>query len=481
MDAAFVDAVIEYVGLSQDIIGDLLKERKYADDQPRDDHGRWDSGGGGDSVPDGNGHAIRPGQDVYDRETGERGRVVAVKRDPQGRHVAVVHLPHFANRTSPTGHHVVLSRSLSSTEHGVYKKLDNFSQTAMAQYAAEQEYGSRGSAFKGADEKGDEVGHEFHGNRWTGGIGGGGGGTALRPEIAARAANVMKELLKAEADGLCTNMPPNEHDPRTPGAYSPERQAQHDLILNAIMDENKDVPAEHKSWIMGGLGGAGKTTLLSAGAAGTENHDKPITMPDGTKVSAEELFGVRAVAGQGRGGGSTPVLANAVNVNADDITERMAAAGMLPTGIDHLAPMELSYLAHEEASHMSHELADRVQAKGQNMIWDVTLGSKNSGSERIAQLKQNGYHVTGVFVDVSIERSKSAAMSRYQRGVDDHTAGKGQGGRYVPPSLIELGRDGTEAYSKNRLAFDALAKEGAFDRAIVIDNNTGQRQVVYVK
>lgn len=448
-------------------------EFKYSDDEPRDDHGRWGVGGG-DSVPDRAGNPIRAGMDIYDAETGERGHVVAVRRDDtNGHHLALVHLPHFTNAAAPTGHHIVLSQSLSSTTHGVYPR-QNFAAAAMAHQAAQAEYGPHGSAFA-KEAKGDVSGHEFHGNRFTGGLGGG-----LRPEIAARAAHVMDQIIKAEAEGKCTNMPPNEHDPSAPGRYSAARQAQHDAIINAILDENKGVPIEHKAWIMGGLGGAGKTTLLSAGAPGTKNEGNPITMPDGTTQTAAQVFGIQAVpGGPGRGGGSTPVLANAVNVNADDITERMAAAGMLPE-VDHLAPMEMSYLAHEEASTLSHELADRVIARGQNMIWDVTLGSRTSGLDRISQLKEAGYKVTGVFVDVSVDHSISAALTRYQRGVDDYAKGVGLGGRYVPPSLIEQGRDGTEAYSKNRLAFDSLVADGAFDKSVVINNENGARRVVSI-
>lgn len=328
-------------------------------------------------------------------------------------------------------------------------------------------------------QKGDVAGHEFHGNRWTGGIGGGGTATierttGLRPEVAARTGHVMEQLLQAEREGRATNMPPNEHDPRSPGRYSPERQAQHDMLVKQILDENKDVPLERKAWIMGGLGGAGKTSLLSAGAAGTSNEKNLITMPDGRLAGAEEVFGLRAEQGTGRDVSAR--ITNAVNVNADDITERMAAAGMLPE-VDHLAPMELSYLAHEEASQISHELADRAIAEGRNMVWDVTLGSRNSGAERIAQLKEQGYSVTGVFVDVSVETSVGAALDRYQRGYDDWQAGKGQGGRYVPPSLIEQGRDGQEAFSKNRLAFDSLVKDGQFDHYVIVNNEGRARKV----
>jgi predicted ABC-type ATPase len=318
------------------------------------------------------------------------------------------------------------------------------------------------------EKKGDVGGHPFHGNRYTGGIGGDGVATSrrpsgLRPEVAARTSHVMEQLLKAESEGKATNMPPNEHDPKSPGRYSPERQAMHDKIINQILEESKGVPAEHKAWIMGGLGGAGKTTLLSS---------NDINMPDGSKTTASQLFGINSERTSSEG----MRVANAVNVNADDITERMAAAGMLPT-VDHLAPMELSYLAHEEASTMSHELADRVIASGKNMIWDVTLGSHNSGSERIAQLKEMGYSVTGVFVDVSVDASKAAAMERYQRGYDDWMAGKGQGGRYVPPALIEQGRDGPDAYSKNRIAFDTLVKEGQFDHYVIVNNEGRGRRV----
>lgn len=149
---------------------------KYSDSEERDDHGRWTSGGGDATatVPDVSGNHIRQGQHVFDVASGKPGTVFAVRPDDsgKGKHLAMVHMPHFRNAASPTGVHIVFSRSLASSAHESYQKPEDLAAIRLAQAAAEHQF-MGANEYAQRDAKGDAAGHEFHGNRWTGGLGGG--------------------------------------------------------------------------------------------------------------------------------------------------------------------------------------------------------------------------------------------------------------------------------------------------------------------
>src|SRR5207249_4189502 len=116
---------------------------------------------------------------------------------------------------------------------------------------------------------GDTPGHDFHGNQWTGGIGGGGGqGQDIVPAAASPALNMALGKLtpeqltrfnsleatirQAEAEGKDTKT--QFTDPAT-GQYTAERQAEQEKIMNEIKARWTDVPSDHQAIIMGGLGG----------------------------------------------------------------------------------------------------------------------------------------------------------------------------------------------------------------------------------
>ena len=58
----------------------------------------------------------------------------------------------------------------------------------------------------------------------------------------------------------------------------------------------------------------------------------------------------------------------------------------MPT-VDGLTPMEASDLAHEESSHIAKRLANRAQADGKNVIWDITMAKTGSIAERVESLR----------------------------------------------------------------------------------------------
>ena len=138
-------------------------------------------------------------------------------------------------------------------------------------------------------------------------------------------------------------------------------------------------------------------------------------------------------------------------INPDDIKEEMARRGMIPE-IDGLSPMEASELAHEESSHLAKRLARRAQADGKNLIWDITMSSEGTTASRIDDLRKAGYtQVDGLFVDISIETSIRRTESRHREGHDKWRTGKGLGGRYVPPEVIESQADSEWGSKTERL------------------------------
>jgi predicted ABC-type ATPase len=217
------------------------------------------------------------------------------------------------------------------------------------------------------------------------------------------------------------------------GAWTPERDAIHREIANDLYARSNHVPNDGKAVIAGGLGGAGKTTVLTKHAG----------------VDTSQYM----------------------TVNPDDIKEELAARGLMPEvpGAAGLSPMERAMLVHEESSRIAHMLADRAYREKRNMIWDITMSSESSVKSRVAALKKAGYgEISGVFVDIPVETSVERAMARYRHGVDDWRAGKGPGGRYVPPDIIRAQKTGS-GETINRKVFEEVRKD--FTDSVIYDNS----------
>ena len=213
-----------------------------------------------------------------------------------------------------------------------------------------------------------------------------------------------------------------------------EREHLHNAILEDLYARAANVPCDFNALVAGGLGGAGKTTVLTQ-QAGID-------------------------------------LSRYLMINPDDIKQEMARRGMIPE-IDGLSPMEASELAHEESSHLAKRLAHRAQADGKNLIWDITMSSVKSTASRIEDLRKADYtQVDGLFVNISVATSITRIESRHREGHDAWRAGKGLGGRYVPPEIVENQAD-PQWGSKNKRTYETMKER--LDSWSTYDNSVDDR------
>lgn len=218
------------------------------------------------------------------------------------------------------------------------------------------------------------------------------------------------------------------------GSWSKERRQMHEKIARELYAKAAHVPNERRAVIAGGLGGAGKTTVLK-GHAGI-NPDDYLTL------------------------------------NPDDVKELMAERGLVPDVPEYpnLSPMERSTLIHEESGRITELMADMALRDGKNMMWDITMASGKSVSKRVNALKAAKFkEINAVFVDIPVEVSVKRAMGRYRSGADRYRAGKGLGGRFVPPHIIRKQRTDS-GETVNRGVFEGLKDEftnwSAYDNSV---------------
>jgi len=160
-----------------------------------------------------------------------------------------------------------------------------------------------------------------------------------------------------------------------------------------------------------------------------------------------------------------------VTISADEMKDEMIKAGMHVTipGHPELTPMETSALYHVESAFMADMLMERALQSGRNVIIDASMGTKEAPMSRLARLRELGYNVRGIFVDIPPSVSLERAAGRYRWGMRQWREGKGPGGRTIPPRFI-TGQARPGGGSVNRQVFDELAREGVFDQSEVYDN-----------
>ncbi|MGH3404428.1 MAG: zeta toxin family protein [Streptosporangiaceae bacterium] len=257
-------------------------------------------------------------------------------------------------------------------------------------------------------------------------------------EWTEHVADVRACLEKAFAKGLATDVLYT-----IDGAgeiWTDDRIEMHDLIIEDFLARSPNALCEHKAIIAGGLGGAGKSTIL------------------------EKHAGID--------------LSEYVSINPDDIKKELALRGLVPQ-VEGLTPMEAAGLAHEEASYIAKQLAQRAQAEGKNVIWDITMASKTKIETRIDQLRSAGYEqIDGLFVDIPVEVSISRADARHREDHEKHRAGEGVGGRLVPEEITRAQAD-EDWGSQNRRAFEEVKHR--FDHWSRYDNSVDRRSPLLVE
>jgi predicted kinase len=251
-------------------------------------------------------------------------------------------------------------------------------------------------------------------------------------EHAEHVSEVRALLDKARADGLVTKFLhtiDSDHE-----QWSDDRTGMHDAIITDLYGAAREVPCERRAVLAGGLPGAGKTTVL------------------------EQFAGIDR--------------SRYLTINPDEIKSEMAKRGMVPN-VEGLSPMEASDLVHEESSHIAKRLAGRAMREGKNVIWDITMSSRESTEERISGLKDFGYsHVQGIFVDIPVDVGVRRVNARHREGHDDYRAGHGEGGRFVPADVIAAQAD-PDWGSRNRRTFEQVKPH--LDAWLQCDNSVDGR------
>lgn len=251
-------------------------------------------------------------------------------------------------------------------------------------------------------------------------------------EFTKRQADLQAKIAQLSAEGKSTDALHTVDANRT--VWTDERTKLHRQIVDDILKQNMNVPKDRKAVMAGGLGGAGKTTVLTKHAG----------------VDTSQYL----------------------TLNPDEVKEQLVERGLAPK-VEGYSPMEMSALLHEESSHLTKMLAAIAQDEGYNVMWDITMSGATSKTQaKIRTLKEKGYTVEGVFVDIPVETSVERAMSRYRRGLEQFLNGKGNGGRYVPPEIIRENASKTHS-STNREAFETVADD--FEDWKIYDNSVHGR------
>lgn len=215
--------------------------------------------------------------------------------------------------------------------------------------------------------------------------------------------------------------------------YNLDREKLHQKILDKLMAKavarglKTHPPGQRKAVMSGGLGGAGKSTVLYDPRSGVDPNQY-------------------------------------ITLNPDDIKEEMLKLGMQPPGVEGLQPFEMAPLIHEESSYITKQLADRAQADGYDVMWDIVMSSDNQVKQRMDQLDANGYTTQAVFVSIPAELSAQRALGRHNEGaskllLEGSKNGENLGGRFVDPRHILKSKSTDPNYrSWNEKTFDNQKK-----------------------
>ncbi len=119
--------------------------------------------------------------------------------------------------------------------------------------------------------------------------------------------------------------------------------------------------------------------------------------------------------------------------------------------------MEASDLVHEESSYVAKQLALAGEPDGKNVIWDITMSSRESTEKRIDDLRSAGYtRIEGIFVDIPVDVGRRPGRTPgTERATTTIGPGNGLGGRFVPDDVTAAQAD-PDWGSSNRRTFEEV-------------------------
>lgn len=186
------------------------------------------------------------------------------------------------------------------------------------------------------------------------------------------------------------------------GVWSAEREKLHEQIIDKVVNSCPKPPPGEKPTAVLLLGGAasGKSTVVN-------KYVKP---------KMGDQFGT---------------------INVDDVKESIPEYNKFITEDVGTAASRV----HEESSDLGKAITTQVIEDGRNFIYDAVLGSPQKAKELIKKLKDKGYKVSLVGVNVDAEESLSRASLR-AFGDKEKGGDKPGSGRMVPADILLHGHKG---------------------------------------
>lgn len=121
-----------------------------------------------------------------------------------------------------------------------------------------------------------------------------------------------------------------------------------------------------------------------------------------------------------------------ITVDTDDIKTKLVETGDVPK-TEGFQGMQLAPLVHEESESMAHRWVQSLMHRGVNMVIDILAANPESTLRLVESLKQAGYEVSMVYVEVTPIEAAVSVLRRFK-----------EGGRPVPPSYVRALARGTE-------------------------------------
>jgi hypothetical protein len=190
---------------------------------------------------------------------------------------------------------------------------------------------------------------------------------------------------------------PALRDPSTrPVIWKPERNREQAILVASMYQRAWGVPCDRRAVVAGGLPGADKAAVLRQAS-----------------INESWYF----------------------TISVDQILRQMATRDLIPA-VAGLTPMDVADLVHDEAQFLAKRAGLRAMADGRNLIWDISMASLPATQALLQTLRLAGYRVKGLFADITVEESVRRTDDAHRRGHDEYLAGRGYGGRYIPPEAI---------------------------------------------